>query len=55
MLNALAPESEQYSIHACDAVAGQTDYVNFSGLSNKRTDTGGLHNVIKLAVGARVA
>ena len=54
MLNALAPESEQYSIHACDAVAGQTNHVDLSNLSDKRADTGGLHGVLKLAVGARV-
>ena len=28
MLNALATESEQYSIHACDAVAGQTNRID---------------------------
>ena len=40
MLNALAPESEQYSIQACDAIAGQTHHIDLSTLSNKRTDTG---------------
>ena len=42
MLNALAPESEQYY------------NIGLSTLSNKRTDTGGLHSVLKLAIGARV-
>ena len=26
MLNALAPKSQQYSIKACDSMAGQTDH-----------------------------
>ena len=54
MLNALAPESEQYSIQACDAVAGQTYHVELTTLSEKRTDTGGLHSLLKLAIGARI-
>ncbi len=54
MLNSLASESEQCFIHACDSIAGQTDHVNLSSLSNKRADTGGLHGILKLAVGARV-
>ena len=54
MLNALAPENQQYSIKACDAVAGQTNHVNLSNLSDKRSETGGLHCVLKLAIGARV-
>ena len=54
MLNALAPESAQYSIQACDAVAGQTYHVELTTLSEKRTDTGGLHSLLKLAIGARI-
>ena len=54
MLNALAPETEQYSIQASDAIAGQTQHIGLSTLSDKRADTGGLHNVLKLAIGARV-
>ena len=54
MLNALAPENQQYSIKACDAVAGQTNHVNLSNLSDKRSETGGLHCVLKLAIRARV-
>ena len=41
----LAPESQQYTIKACDAIASQTE---------KRSETGGLHGVLKLAIGARV-
>ena len=54
MLNALAPKSQQYSIKACDSVAGQTDHINLSNLSDKRSETGGLHNVLEVAIGARV-
>ena len=54
VLNALAPESAQFSIRACDAIAGQTCHIDLSTLSDKRADTGGLHTVLKLAVGARV-
>lgn len=35
MLNALAPESAQYSIQACDAIAGQTRHVDLSNLCDK--------------------
>ena len=54
MLNALADASHQYSIDACDSVASQTSHIDLSTLSNKKSDTGGLHTVLKIAVGARV-
>lgn len=54
MLNSLASDSEQYTIKACDAVAGQTTHISLSDLSDKRSETGGLHSVLKLAVGAHV-
>ena len=54
MLNNLAPQCEQYSIKASDAMAGQTAHIELSTLSNKRQETGGLHSVLKLAIGARV-
>ena len=54
MLNALVPESQQYTIKACDAIAGQTSHVDLSNVSEKRSETGGLHGVLKLAIGARV-
>ena len=44
----------QYSIKASDAMAGQTTHIELSTLSNKRQETGGLHSVLKLAIGARV-
>ena len=54
MLNTLATESEQYSIKASDAIAGQNMHIDLSTLSDKRSETGGLHSVLKLAVGSRV-
>jgi ATP-dependent DNA helicase PIF1 len=54
MLNNLASESEQCSIKARDAVAGQTTHIDLSALSDKRSETGGLHSVLKLAIRARV-
>ena len=54
MLNSLATETQQYSIKASDAIAGQTSHIDLSTLSAKRSETGGLHGVLKLAVGARV-
>ncbi len=54
MLDNLAPESQQYSIKSCDSRAGQTSHINLSTLSAKRSETGGLHGVLKIAIGARV-
>ena len=54
MLNALAPESEQQAIQACDAKAGQTRHIDLAKLPDKRAETGGLHNVLKVAIRARV-
>ena len=54
MLNALAPESKQYTIKACDARAGHTCHIDLSSLSDKRSETGGLYYVLKVAIGARV-
>lgn len=51
MLNSLAPESQQYSIKSCDSRAGQTSHID---LSAKRSVTGGLHGLLKIAIGARV-
>ena len=54
MLDILAPRSAQYTIKASDSVAGQTSHICLSRLSDKRSETGGLHGTLKLAVGARV-
>ena len=54
MLDNLPPASAHYTIKASDSVAGQTTHISLSTLSDKRSDTGGLHGTLKLAVGARV-
>ena len=54
MLNSLTTETQQYYIKASDAIAGQTSHIDLSILSDKRSETEGLHGVLKLAVGARV-
>ena len=54
MLNNLAPQSAQFAIKAIDIVAGQTSHISLSTLSDKRSETGGLHGTLKLAIGARV-
>ena len=54
MLNSLAPNSAQYTIKATDSVAGQTSHISLTSLSDKRSETGGLHGTLKLAIGARV-
>ena len=51
MLNNLAPQSSQYTVKAIDSVAGQTSHIS---LSDKRSETGGLHSTLKLAIGAHV-
>ena len=54
MLDSIASQDQQYTIEACDSIAGQTRHIDLSRLSNKRTDTGGLHGILKLAVSAHV-
>lgn len=54
MLNALATEDQQYTINASDSVAGQMRHIDLSNLSDKRSETGNLHSVLKIAIGARV-
>ena len=54
MLNNLASKEEQVIIKSSDSIGGQTRHVCLSKLSEKRSDTGGLHGTLKLAVGARV-
>ena len=54
MLHSIASEDQQYIINACDAISGQTCHVDLSNISEKRSDTGGLLAVLKLAIGARV-
>ena len=54
MLNSLASEDDQFTIKAKDSVTGQTRHIDLSTLSEKRSETGNLHGMLKLAVGARV-
>ena len=41
MLNNPSPESQQYTMKASDAIAGQTSHICLSNLSEKRSETGG--------------
>ena len=54
MLNSIAPQSAQFAIKAIDSIAGQTNHISLTNLSDKRSETGGLHGTLKLAIGARV-
>ena len=53
VLNNLAPQNAQYTIKAADFIADQTSHLSLS-LSDRRSETGGLHSTLKLAVGACV-
>ena len=54
MSKSLAPNSAQYTVKAIDSVPGQTSHISITSLSDKRSETGGLHGTLKLATGARV-
>ena len=54
MLSNLPSSNSRYVIKAKDAITGQTKYIDLATLSNKRTETGGVHGVLKIAIGARV-
>jgi hypothetical protein len=54
MLNTIASINDQYTIEAQDSVSGQTKHINLNQLSKKRSETGGLHGVLKIAVNARI-
>ena len=54
MLNRLASTNTVYEIKAKDAVTGQTKHIDLTSLSNKRTETGGLHGMLKKTCGAKV-
>ena len=54
MLDSLAQKSAQYTIKAHDSVSGQTSHIGLPTLSDKRSETGGLHGKLTLAIGARV-
>ena len=48
MLINLAPQSAQFVIKAIYSLAGQTSHISLASLSDKRSDTGGLHGTLKL-------
>ena len=52
MLNRLAPDDQQFKIKACDSTSGR--HIDLSDISDKRSDTGNLPTLLKLAIGARV-
>ena len=54
MLSNLPASNLRYVIKAKDAVTVQTKHIDLATLSNKRTETGGVHGVLKIAIGARV-
>ena len=54
MLSQLANTSRTYEIKAKDAMTGQTKHLDLASLSSKRTETGGVHGMLKIACGARV-
>lgn len=54
MLDGLAPKNAQYRVKASDSIADQTSHISLSALSDKRSETGGLHSMLKLAIGACV-
>ena len=54
MLNSLAPQCEQHTIRASDAVAWQTTHIDLQSLPENRNETGDLHGTLKLAISARI-
>ena len=54
MFDSIAPQSAQVAIKAIDSVAGQTSHISLTSLSDERSETGGLHSKLRLAIGARV-
>ena len=54
MLNKLPSTNTRYEIKAKDAKTGQTTHIDMSTLSTKRTETGGLHGVLRIACAARI-
>ena len=54
MLRRIPSTVRRYAVKASDAVTGQTKHIDLASLSSKRTETGGLHSVLNIAVGARV-
>ena len=53
MLSKLDSATRRYEVKASDAVTGQTKHSDLASLSGRRTETGGLQGVLKIACGAR--
>ena len=47
MLDSIATANEKYCIEANDSIAGQAKHIDWSQISKKRSETGGLHDVLK--------
>ena len=54
MLDSIAPQNVQSAIKAIDSVADQTSHISLTSLSDKRSETGGLHSTLEIAIGAQV-
>ena len=54
MLKRIPSTVRRYAVKASDTMTGQTKHIDLASLSSKRTETGGLHSVLNIAVGARV-
>ena len=54
MLRKIPSTVRRFAVKASDAITGQTKHINLASLSSKRTETGGLHGILNIAVGARV-
>ena len=54
MLTKLTCTTHRYEVKASDAITGQTKHIDLASLSSKRTKTSGLHDILKIACGARV-
>ena len=54
MINSIVPESAQFAIKPIDSVASQTNHISLTSLSDKPSETGGLHSTLRLTIGAQV-
>ena len=54
MLRKIPSSIKRYEVKASDAATGQTKHIDLASLSARRQETGGLHSVLKIAVGAKV-
>ena len=54
MLRRIPSTVRRFAVKASDAATGQTKHIDLASLPTRRTETGGLHGVLNIAVGARV-